>query len=121
MKSRGEYIDQLLALYPDGSIVKRAKGEAFEIVFVNRGYEVVFTVPESPKVREYFIGVSRDKGEIYSDWADIYKTENETEEELEQLYRDHLAKELGNYIQGVFTVIVKEKDSAKSEIVFTDP
>jgi acyl-ACP thioesterase len=118
MTSRNEYLDSLLMKYSGARIEHRRKQESSEIAFENNGYEVVVTVPDALDVREYFINISRESREIYSDWNDIYKVENETDEELEQIYRNCLSEALDKMVKSTFTVVVKGKNSAKNDIIF---
>ena len=92
--------------------------ESFQIKFKNNEKDVLFTIPNNKNVREFFINIYISGKEIYSDWFDVYKIENETEEELDETFISEIMSLLKNLLQKDFEIQVDGKWLKRKNLKF---
>ena len=106
MNSRRKFVRETIPSFELDLTLVELK-EAQEIKFKNGNRQITITVPEAIPVKEYFIHIYENEEEIFSDWMDIYAIDNETEEELENDYREELIKCITSLSQKDFDIVTK--------------
>ena len=110
MISRIDYFSAICEQYKS-EILQNEDAELLLLPFIKGELAFSFIVPMALDRREYDLEISKAGAVIFSDFADVPKIGDESEEELEQLFRRELSASIKEFVEMDFII---END----EIVF---